>query len=362
MRSAATWVVVGALGVLGLLAGVDALRGGEEVRPAVRETTTQPRRSEPPPGTASGPPSIESHAVLVGGLTAAEIQGTLYLTDTECRLWALRLPELEWRWRRSAPADVCSFALPPPGSGGAPLFGRAVWSPAGDLGAVDVTSVLAGAAIEVLSPATGWAHRFRGAQPAFRPDGTLTFVRNEELWEWAAGRCPAGVERLVFRGVRAVQRCARVVLSRAHLQRAFRGMVPALREPSLSEAVWLDRRTVVALVHGRTSRETVIAAFVDGKVRAFFLAFGAAVSDLEASPRGTWVAARFGSSTQFFDRRLHAWEAPGGVENVREIAWPPDERFALVATDASVYVVRPANPQGRLIVISIAASDLAWAD
>jgi hypothetical protein len=361
MRSAATWVVVGALGILGLLAAVDALRGGEEVQPAVAETTTRQRRSELPPETASGPPRIVDRAALARSLAAAGIAGTLYLTDAECRLWALRFPELEWRWQRSTPAEVCSFALPP--ARGAPLFGRAVWSPAGDLGAVDITSVLAGAAIEVLSPATGWAHRFRGARPAFRPDGALTFVRSGELWEWSAGHCWRRAERVVFRGREAVERCARLVLSRGGLRRELRGKLPALREPSLSEAVWLDRRTALVLVHGRTSQETVIAAFSDGHVRALFPAFGAAVSDLEASPRGTHLAARFGGDVLIFDRRLRTrGSAPGGLDNVREIAWPPDESFALVATGASVFVVRPPNPQGRLIEIPIAASDLAWSE
>ncbi|MGH2994916.1 MAG: hypothetical protein ACRDM9_01230 [Gaiellaceae bacterium] len=357
MRSAATWVVVGALGILGLLAGVDALRGGEDVRPAARETTTE-RRSELPPETTSGPPQIDGRLALSEGLASVGIEGTLYLTDTECRLWALSLPAVEWEWQRSAPAEVCSFALPP--EGGAPLFGRAAWSPMGDLGAVDVTSVIAGAAIEVLSPATGWAHRFRGARPDFRPDGTLTFVLSGELWEWSTGPCRLGAERVVFRGRRAVERCARVVLSRGQLQRALRRKVPALREPSLSEAVWLDRRTAVVLVRGRTSRETVIAAFADGRLRAVFPAFGAEVSDLEASPRGTHLAASFEGDVLVFDGRLRTGGAPGGVDDVREIAWPPDERFALVATDASVYVVRPGNPQGRLIEIPISASDIGW--
>jgi len=358
MRSAATWVVVGALGVLGLLAAVDALRGGEEVRPAARETTTG-HLSETHSVTTSGPPPIDGQLALSEGLAAVGVEGTLYLTDTECRFWALQLPGLEWQWQESTPADVCSFALPPEGR--APLFGRAVWSPMGDLGAVDVTSVIAGAAIEVLSP-TGWAHRFRGARPAFRADGTLTFVLSGELWEWSTGRCSFQAERVVFRGRWAVERCARVALSRGQLQHALRPKVPALREPTLSEAVWLDRRTVVVLVHGRTSRETVIAAFADGRLRAVFPAFGAEVSDLEASPRGTHLAASFGGDVLVFDRRLRTGGAPGGVDDVREIAWPPDERFALVATDASVYVVRPGNPQGRLIEIPISASDIGWVE
>ena len=37
--------------------------------------------------------------------------------------------------------------------------------------------------VYVVSDAAGWEYRFRGEAPAFRPDGTLTFLRNGQLFE-----------------------------------------------------------------------------------------------------------------------------------------------------------------------------------
>jgi hypothetical protein len=349
MRSPATWVVVGALLVIALVAAVDGLRGEPPISSPSRETPTQ--RS---PEGVRGPPPIDDRSAVAGELAVARIGGTLYVTDRDCRLWALDLPTLTWRAERSAPAPNCRFALSP--TDRRALFGDADWAPSGDLGAVERDG-----RTEVSSVASGWSFEFEGSEPAFRPDGTLTFVRDGELWGWVEGRCPPGAATVVFRSFGtegAEERCARVLLSRTKLRRAFRQGVAAVRDPSLSEAVWLDARTAVVHVQGRVAGDG-IAVLVDGEVRARQAVFGGQVSDLEASPLGTRVALRFGDTVFVFDRRLQDAGTRPGAGGGQAIAWPPNQRFTLVATDSSVYVMRPGEP---MIQIPVAVSDIAWAD
>lgn len=349
MRSAATWTVVGALAAIALFAAVDALRG--EPRPAA---PAPPERTAG--ARADGPPRIEDRAAVRAELAEAGVTGALYLTDKRCRPWVLELPALAWRSSRSGRAADCRFVLAPDGRRA--LFGDAVWHPSADLGAVDQSSLEEGAVIEVSSETGDWAFRFTGAKPAFRPDGTLTFVRDGELWEWADA-CAGDAETAVFRAATSERRCARRVLARAALQRAFRGRwpFPRLKGREIREAVWLDERRAVVLVEGDSGAQ-VLAVLADGRLLASIGAFGAGVRDLEASPRGTHVAARFHGEVQILDERLAS--RPVGSGRLRGVAWSPDERFTVFATDSSVLVRPPGSPRGPLIDIPIAVADLAW--
>ncbi|MGH3036063.1 MAG: hypothetical protein ACRDMU_02685 [Gaiellaceae bacterium] len=349
MRSPAAWLVLGALLVIALLAAVDALRGDSST-PGSGETedVTTERRPE----TARGPPTIEGQTAVAAELAASRISGTLYLTDAECRLWTLFLPDLAWRLVNESSPD-CRFAVSPLGDN--VLVGDAAWDPTGYIGAVEQTTADVGPRIEVSSPLTGWRALFVGSSPAFRPDGTLTFVRDGELWGWVERPCAGARETVAFEARGVVERCARVLVTRGALRRAFRRGFAAVQDPTLGEAVWLDARTVVVLVHGRRAGHG-IAVFVDGKVRARRAAFVPQVSDLEASPRGTRVAYRADGAMLFYDRDLRD---VGFRADVRAITWPPDQRFTVQATDSSVYLVRPGEP---MIQIPVATSDIGWVD
>lgn len=349
MRSAVTWLVAGALLVIALLAAVDALR---EDSSALGSGETEDVTTEGRLGTAPGPPTIEGQTAVAAELAAAKVSGRLYLTDAECRLWMLFLPQLAWRLvNESSPG--CRFAVSPLGDN--VLVGDAVWDPTGYIGAVEQATAAVGPHIEVSSPLTGWLAFFGGSSPAFRPDGTLTFVRDGELWGWVERPCAGARETVVFEARGVVERCARVLVTREALRRAFRRGFAAVQDPTLGEAVWLDTRTVVVLVHGRDVGHG-IAVFVDGKVRARHAAFVAQVADLEASPRGTRVAYRADGAMLVFDRDLRD---VGFRADVRAITWPPDQRFTVQATDSSVYLVRPAEP---MIQIPVATSDIGWVD
>jgi hypothetical protein len=356
MRVAGTWLIVSALGLIGLLAIVDALRAGAGSGAETHQTSSV---SPAPVGEGEGrPPPIPERATVREELESAGVRGTLVFTDPECRLWALELPALTWRSGRSAPAPDCRFTLSPEG---VPLVGKGVWSPRAQLGAVDESRRTF---IELLAPKTGWTHRFEGSNPAFRPDGTLTFVRDGALWEWS-DRCPERARTVVFRtGYLAGQtfaRCERVLLSKADLGRRLRqALPPRARPPSayfLDEAVWLDRRSLAVLVSDR-SRGTVLAILTEAGVSGLFAMSEMIVRDLQASPRGTYLTARFLGDVVVFDRRLRIRRT--SVEAPRAIAWPPSERFLVLAGSAGVSIVQPPDSPAHVVRIPVVASYVAW--
>src|SRR6185503_7569315 len=56
----------------------------------------------------------------------------------------------------------------------------------------------------------GWIYEFAGTEPAFKPDGILTFVRDGRLREWT-GRCPETAQKVVFESLHDVPRCDRPI-------------------------------------------------------------------------------------------------------------------------------------------------------
>lgn len=356
MRSVATWLVVGALLAVALVAAVDALRGGSSSAPASAETEDVATRERA--AAAVGPPRIEGNVDLAPGLTAEGIGGLLYLTDAECRLWVLSLPTLTWLGERSGPVPDCAFAVSPQGLNVLP--GRAAWDRTGSLGAVDVSTSEAGPRIEVSSPLSSWTFGFEGSSPAFKPDGTLTFVREGELWGWVEKPCSAGMETVVFRSRRRVERCARVLMSRTKLQRLAPSEIELADEP-LREALWLDPKTLVMLLGDQSGGGAVVMTVTGGRRRASVWFSGMRASELEASPRGTHVALRLDGDVALLDRNLLG-PLPGLPEPTRAIAWPQDQRFTVVAGESSVFIIRRGEPQAGLIEIPIAASDIGWAN
>lgn len=111
MRRIATWLLVGAVAALGVVAAFDALRGSET---AVRE----PR---PAPTTTAAPDLAGPAAAR---LRDAGVTGVLTYADDECRLSAVTLPDLEL-----APAPSFEMCRPLPDSGGlGTIDGDVVWA------------------------------------------------------------------------------------------------------------------------------------------------------------------------------------------------------------------------------------------
>ena len=304
-------------------------------------------------------------------LRAAGVGGVLYFTDARCRMRALRLPSL--RPVRPPETKGCTFALSPDARWNVPAGG--VWHPRGRLLAVAHNGL-----VEVSSVDPVWGYRFeRASAPAFKPDGTLTHVRDGDVVEWAT-ECPPGSEIVTFLADDATQRCPRVVLTKRELAagalRASTFLAALVRHGarlSVKETAWLDddRLAAILAVDLRDGgREDVVAVYRGGKALGTAPGFGEPLSDLRVSPRGRFVAARGGrSGVVLLDRdgaevslQDLAQDKFGNalLGYVGAIAWSPDERWAAAATHRSVYFFPTGDPRPPMIRLRLVARDLAW--
>lgn len=338
MRPLASWLIAGGLAVVALAATIDALRGEPRIETAAG-TLVQARGSEVPPAL---PRPIEDRAALARELRGAGADGVLHLTDAVCRRWRLRLPGLEWAGRESVPAPGCG-----PGRRGVTVV-----APAGELTAAEIDGRT------ILVAAGPWRYGFRGRRPAFKPDGTLTFVRGGELYEWSR-RCPAGTPVVRFGPARGAERCLRRVMSTRELERAFRPPRDVLDSYAFAEVAWLREGRLAAIVVGSSLEQNVLAVLDRGVAEASFAAFGVRLSHLAVSPSRTYLAARLGGSVVAFDNRLVLMPLPRG-EPFHALAWSPDERLAAAARADTVHVFRADRVEDGAVVLGVSARDLAW--
>jgi hypothetical protein len=316
MRPLATWLLVGALLVLGLLAARDALQSEGSAAPPAAERGVQ---------VAAGPPDIPGRAALVAELKKIGAHGVLYVTDVACRRFILRLPTLEWTTSRELPGSDCGLWTRQPSDADSGLAARQVNA--------DTIEIASG----------GWSLGFEGTSPAFKPDGILTFVRGGRLREWT-GRCADAAPKVVFEGLHAVARCDR----------------PVPGAPSdVREVAWLSVRdyAVVAGPDGATSLEVVR----DGRRERLFNSVGARMGALEASPSGRYVVVRLDGALTLFrtDSSPALRPVPANDELVRSITWSRDERLAALATDSSVAVF-PSDAAVRAVRIPLSAARVQW--
>ena len=322
MRPLGTWVVIGALALIGLFAARDALRGDEAPAssPAVQRLE---KRRNPPPAIAT-PPLIAENERLAAELQALGAGGVLYLTDTNCRRYLLGLPALLWTTAQGLPGPDC------------PGAGRPVVSERSGLTAEQVGAET----IEVSSEI--WSFRFPGFSPTFKPGGTLTYVRDGRVYEWTSA-CPAGAATVTFRGLREIDRCPRQV----------RGVPPLVQE-----LVWSGENDFAVIAGPPGVRSLLVKR--DGRASSLFKSVGASLSGLVASPHGRYFGARVAGRMFVFDsRRPGNLALPSGAERSTAVTWSPDERFTALASKSSVYVY-PGDRPGRAVRLPLTAIELDW--
>jgi hypothetical protein len=321
MRPLGTWLVIGALALIGLFAVRDALRGKEAPTAGANAGSALAKRRL---ALAPQPPEIVSHDRLSVALSALGVDGVLDLTDADCRRFLLTLPELRWN-PQGLPGPVCPNATPDVVN---ERFGLAA------------TQVEAGL-IEVSSET--WRFTFPGTAPAFTPEGRLTFIRGGRLWEWTV-QCPPAAERPIFRGLRSLERCPSPV----------RGALGRLRE-----LFWLSGHDFVAVV-ADGSRST-LAVVRDGKPRTIFKAIGGRMDALETSPLGRYAAVRIDGDLAVFDLPTgRPVPLPPGADGpLLAVAWSPDDRFGVVASRRALHVY-PMRRPWRGVTVPAAAIALSW--
>jgi hypothetical protein len=318
MRPLVTWILVAALLLLALFAGRDALQSNGSAAPAAAPA------KEHPAGSA-GPPDIPGRTHLVAELKKLGADGVLYVTDVACRRFILRLPTLVWTTETELAGPDCGFWARPPSDADTGLAARQV----------------NGETIEVTSG--GWSHGFAGTSPAFKPDGTLTFVRDGRLREWT-GRCPPGAEKDVFQGLHEVALCNRPVP----------GAPPGVRE-----VAWLGTGDYAVLTG--PDRATSLEIVRDGRRERLFNSVGARMGALEESPGGRYVVVRLDGTLTLFrtDGPPAPRPLPASDELARSITWSGDERLAALATESSVEVF-PSDAAGQAVRIPLAAMAVQW--
>jgi hypothetical protein len=302
MRRWATWLLVGGLAVLGSVALADALRGDPRTRQAAAPTISVALipRNEP---------------------AASAMSGVLYYSaeNDKCRLDGIRMPGLE----NAPPPKLrsCRFSISPTGENALP--DDAAWSSDGGFFAREIGEV-----VELTSLATERSVRLRGHAPAFKPDGTFTYVRGNDVVE-----CPRE---------EPISPCRKI---------ARFGDWPVL------ELAWLTNSRMAVIARP----SDYVLAIREGRLRVSVPGGGGLVTDLEVSPQGSFVAARAKGRDG-----LVVFGADGRTVSLppfadaHSITWSPDERWTAVATRRSVFIFRTNMGEARVLRLPIVARDLAW--
>ncbi|MGH3029827.1 MAG: hypothetical protein ACRDNE_03500 [Gaiellaceae bacterium] len=253
-------------------------------------------------------------------LREAGLRGVLTYSDEDCRLHALTLPDLAGHpassERRCRLTGVVRLR-----------FGR----PVGDPQRILVARCRSGR-VEVSELGGRLLGRAPGCFPAWRPDGTLTAVRNGEL----VSLFPA-----------------RVVLSRDDLARELEG------DFEIVEATWLSQTTLAAVVRATRpgSAPTVLAVFRGRRLVERPVAFGTRMSGLRVSPNGDFVAARSLRGAIVLDREGRRVPVPAGVG---ALSWSPDGAWAVGTRGDEIVFFRSGEPSAGGIPVPLAARDLVW--
>lgn len=329
MRRWPTWLVLGTVCVLAVVAAADALRRAEPPTPAPAPTNTRP-------------PTLRE--ALRGELRNEGIEGLVVYSDLECAMHSLLLPALERNdvlTEAGAPLRMCEFSA----AGGRFLAPDEVLSPNRELtarcrdGVVFVVDAASGEEREVVS----------GCAPAWSPDGCLTVAR-------------AGVVVCAERQVLSQEELRSVARAHPNIRDAASEAVLAVTPTALA---WLDR-DLLALALTITLRgvepQYLFVLVEQGRVLGWSTRFGGPMRDLRVSPRGSMVSAE---GFILMSRDGNELTLPAAFAGREVIGWSPDDRWVAVSGQASVYLVsapdlRALNPTPRTIRLPIAARSLFW--
>jgi hypothetical protein len=150
-----------------------------------------------------------------------------------------------------------------------------------------------------------------------------------------------------------------ILLSRAALLDTLARDEPRFDRGGLRvrHAAWLSHRRYALLVENAAGAQ--LLALLEGK-EIFWSIPTRNVDWLRASPRGSFVAARFRTGGLLLvDLDAQPLRVPRTITPVRALAWAPDERWAAIATPRHVFIVRSGG-HWPLVRLPIVARDVGW--
>ncbi|MGH3051394.1 MAG: hypothetical protein ACRDM8_00355 [Gaiellaceae bacterium] len=320
MRRWPTWLVLGTVCLLAVVAAADALRRVDSPDATATATSTQTLQAE---------------------LRDEQIGGLVVYSDPGCIVHSLLLPALERNdvlTDAREPLRMCELSA----AGGRFLAPGETLSPNRELiarcrgGQVEVVDASSGEERETVS----------GCPTAWHPDGCLTHV--------SAGEVLCGEHRIL-------SEAELVTIARFH-PNVVDAAPEALRTVIPTALAWLDLN-VLALALEITIRtvepQYMLVLLERERVIGWSVRFGGPMRNLQVSPEGSMVLAE---GTILMDRDGNELTAPivGEV-----LGWSPDDRWIVIAGQASVYLVRALhlralNPTPRTIRLPIAARSLVW--
>jgi hypothetical protein len=271
---------------------------------------------------------LDDRGALAARLRAGGASGVLYFVDSACRLHALRLPSLVATPapRAGGCGAVVSPASAPPGWSlwprNTPLAARC------DEHRRVIVSPTAGPSLPMIG----------GCAPAWRPDGSMTYIRRGAIVQFPrTGR-------------------AQVLRSRSQLAQALEGR-PALRGVRgwrASRVAWLSPARFAVLASNGS--RTVLAVFSGRAIVALKARVPSGVTELRGSPRGSYVVLGTASGVRVYDARRRDLPRVRRFGLLVSVAWSSDERWRAVAQEQKVLLVGAH----RSVVLPLRALDLAW--
>ena len=271
---------------------------------------------------------LRDRDALAGRLRTDRASGVLYFVDSACRLHALRLPSLA---ATAAPRDGGCRALVSPAS--APP-GWSLWPRNTPLAARcdEHRRVIVSASAGPSLPMIG------GCSPAWRPDGSMTYIRRGAIVQFPrTGR-------------------AQVLRSKSQLAGALERL-PTLRGTSgwhATRVAWLSPARF-AVIASNGSR-AVLAVFSGRRIVALKPSVPSRVIELRGSPRGNYVVLGTASGVRVYDARRRDLPRVRRFGMLVSVAWSTDERWLAIAQEQKVLLVGPH----RNVVLPLRALDLAW--
>ena len=355
MRRLVTLALALGLTALVAAAAVDTLRG-EEVRradpPTPRDNDTE--SSLDVRVTAPVPSLLEDREALAARLERNGVDGTLFLSADRC---------LDGRERRLRALDLSDLALTPgpqarscpftvSHDGGDASGPEATWSPR-----VRVFAAETGPdELVVIDVVHAGELTLEGRRPAFRPDGTLTYVRNRAVVAWT-NRCSRARESMsppiAFGPEQLGPYCMHTAISRRDLTRAL-PEGGALR--AVDAVVWADDERALTVLW--TGRDSWLAPFERGRRRGLARGLTSRVTTApRADPTGRFVALTPGGYLEVYDRGARRVLALSIQPEAFE--WSPDGEWLAYAAADNVFLVRTSDWTTRFS-LPFSTHGIAW--